>query len=86
MDLDGTGIDEEVEDPPTKWVVLAVAGLVLASVGLVTLVMGLTGLSAAFVGAVPALSVVFDMSIFLLILGAGVFLVSMSEWSPDLDT
>lgn len=83
MGLDSKRIDEAAEDPPAKWVAAAVAGLVLAAVGLVALVLGLVGLDGAVRGAAPFLGVVFDMSVPLLILGVGLFLVSMTEWDPD---
>lgn len=83
MDLDATGIDEAAEDPPAKWVVLAAGALLLAAVGLVALVLGLVGLRGAVVGVAPFLGPVFDLSVPILIVGAGLFVVSMTEWDPD---
>lgn len=86
MDLDGVGIDEEAADPPVKWVSLAAGGLLVAAVGLVAAVLGLVGMRTAVVGAIPALAVVFEASVPLLLVGVGAFVVSMTEWDPDVET
>lgn len=83
MDLDSEAIDEAAEDPPVTWVALAAVGVLIATIGLVALVLGLVGLSGAVVGRVPLLGVVFDLSVPLLVVGVGLFVVSMTEWDPD---
>ena len=83
MDLDSEAIDEAAEDPPVTWVALAAVGVVVAAVGLVALVLGLVGVSGTVVDWVPLLGVVFDLSIPLLVVGVGLFVVSMTEWNPD---
>lgn len=83
MDMDSAGIDEAAADPPVKWLAAAVAGLLLTAVGVAALLAGLVGLRGTVVGSLPFLGLVFDLAVPLLVIGAGVFVVSMTEWDPD---
>lgn len=82
-DLDAEGLDEEAADPPLVWLGTAVAAIGLVAAGLVATVLGVVGLDAPVVAAVPALSVLFDLSVVVLVLGLGLFVLAMTEWDPD---
>lgn len=85
MELDSERIDAATEEPPVKWVMTSLVGLLLAAVGLVALALGLLGFAGAVVGAVPLLGLVFDLSVPFLIVGVGLFVVSMTEWESDVE-
>lgn len=84
-DWDSDAIDEAAEDPPLTWLAVAVFGLFVAVVGFVATALWLTGHSAGVRAAVPALGVLFDMSVPVLLVGIGLFVLSMTEWDPDLN-
>lgn len=83
-DLNRAAVDEEAEDPPETWLAVAVLGIVLAVMGLVATTLSLTGTHEAVVSTVPALSILLDLSLPVLVVGIGLFVLAMTEWDPDL--
>ncbi|ACV46574.1 MULTISPECIES: hypothetical protein [Halomicrobium] len=83
MDAD---IDTAAEDPPLGLLAVAVVGLLLTAAGAIAVVLDLVGTSDIVLGVVPALTPLFDLSLFVTVLGVALFLFAMTEWSPDLDT
>jgi len=83
-DFEVEGIDEAATDPPAKWVGVALVGIVLAGIGLVAMVLGAIGLDGAIVSAVPVLAVLFEFAMVPLVVGAGLFVLAMTEWEPKM--
>jgi len=79
-------LDTAAKDPPLGWLTVAVAGLVLVATGVLAFVVDLLGQSGAILDLVPLLGPLFGLSPFVAIFGAALFVVAMTEWSPDLDT
>lgn len=83
-DFDAEGLDEEAADPPLGWLAVAVFAICLVGAGLFATVLGVLGLDVDVVAVVPALAVLFDLSVVVLVLGLGLFVLAMTEWDPDL--
>ena len=84
MDTDAD-IDAAAEDPPALWVTVAAGGLVLIAGGILAFVIDLLGVSGGLVDVLPALAPIFRLSPLLSVLGIGLFVFAMWQWSPDVE-